>query len=119
MFPVGNQFLEVVAPVKDATAAGRYLERRGGDGGYMVILQCDDHGPRKRRVEELGIRRVIEHDTTVATQQPGPHGGGGKTTAYSFSRGLLTYSWCLVNARFTLAPRSDTTARRKTRSTTS
>src|SRR5436309_8781228 len=61
VFPVGNQFLEVVAPVKDATAAGRYLERRGGDGGYMVILQCDDHGPRKRRVEELGIRKVIEH----------------------------------------------------------
>ncbi len=27
---------------------------------------------------------LIEHDTAVATQQPGPHGGGGKTTAYSF-----------------------------------
>src|SRR5258708_35687044 len=27
---------------------------------------------------------LIEHDTTVAAQQPGPHGGGGKTTAYSF-----------------------------------
>jgi mannose-6-phosphate isomerase-like protein (cupin superfamily) len=26
----------------------------------------------------------IEHDTTVATQQPGPHDGGGVTTAYSF-----------------------------------
>src|SRR3989441_6914069 len=27
---------------------------------------------------------LIEHDSTVATQQPGPHGGGGVTTAYSF-----------------------------------
>ena len=27
---------------------------------------------------------LVEHDTAVATQQPGPHGGGGKTTAYSF-----------------------------------
>ena len=27
---------------------------------------------------------LIEHDTAVATQQPGPHDGGGKTTAYSF-----------------------------------
>jgi len=27
---------------------------------------------------------LIEHDTAVATQQPGPHGGGGVTTAYSF-----------------------------------
>ena len=70
-------------------------------------------------VPPLQASSLIEHDTTVATQQPGPHGGGGKTTAYSFSRGLLTYSWCFVNARFTMAPRSDTTARRKTRSSTS
>ena len=56
LLPVGSQFLEVVAPVEEGTAAGRYLERRGGDGGYMVITQCDDHAPRRRRVEELGIR---------------------------------------------------------------
>jgi hypothetical protein len=62
VFPVGRQFLEVVAPVRGRTAAGRYLERRGGDGGYMVILQCDDHAPRKRRVAALGIRKAFEHD---------------------------------------------------------
>ncbi len=56
LLPVGNQFLEVVAPLRAGTAAGRYLERRGGDGGYMVITQCDDHEPRKRRVAELGVR---------------------------------------------------------------
>ena len=27
---------------------------------------------------------VVEHDSTVATSQPGPHRGGGQTTAYSF-----------------------------------
>lgn len=27
---------------------------------------------------------LIEHDSAVATRQPGPHGGGGLTTAYSF-----------------------------------
>ena len=37
LLPIGRQFLEVVAPTRDATAAGRYLERRHGDGGYMVI----------------------------------------------------------------------------------
>jgi len=62
VLPVGNQFLEVVAPIREGTAGGRYLERRGGDGGYMVILQCDDHGPRKRRAAELGIRKALEHD---------------------------------------------------------
>ena len=27
---------------------------------------------------------LIEHDSVVATRQPGPHNGGGETTAYSF-----------------------------------
>lgn len=62
LLPVGNQFIEVVAPTEEGTAGGRYLERRGGAGGYMVITQCDDHGPRKRRVRELGIRIVTEAD---------------------------------------------------------
>lgn len=62
VFPVGSQFLEVVAPTREGTAGGRYLDRRNGDGGYMVILQCDDHAPRKRRAAELGIRKALEHD---------------------------------------------------------
>jgi hypothetical protein len=62
LLPVGNQFIEVVAPVEEDTAGGRYLERRNGDGGYMVITQCDDHAPRKRRVRDLGIRLVAESD---------------------------------------------------------
>jgi hypothetical protein len=62
VFPVGHQFLEVVSPIREGTAGGRYLERRGGDGGYMVIFQCDDHARRKRRVEELGIRKALAQD---------------------------------------------------------
>ena len=62
VFPVENQFLEVVAPIREGTAGERYLQRRKGDGGYMVILQCDDHAPHKQRVAELGIRKVMEHD---------------------------------------------------------
>ena len=27
---------------------------------------------------------LIEHDSAVASPEPGPHGGGGQTTAYSF-----------------------------------
>jgi hypothetical protein len=62
LFPVGNQFIEVVSPIQENTAGGRYLDRRKGDGGYMVICQCDDEAPRKARVEELKIRRVLESD---------------------------------------------------------
>lgn len=56
LFPIGNQLLEVVAPIQEGTTGGRYLERRGGDGGYMVITQCDDHAPRRARVDALGVR---------------------------------------------------------------
>ena len=62
LFPIGNELLEVVAPIREQTAGGRYLERRGGAGGYMVITQCDDHAARRRRVEQLGVRIVNQFD---------------------------------------------------------
>ena len=33
LFPIGNELLEVVAPIREQTAGGRYLERRSGAGG--------------------------------------------------------------------------------------
>ena len=78
LFPVGNQLLEVVAPTREGTAGGRYLARRGGDGGYMVITQCDDHAPRRARVEALGIRTVLDHDgATFRNMQLHPKDTGG------------------------------------------
>src|SRR6202521_2183456 len=65
LMPVGSNFIEVVAPVKENTAAGRYLKRRNGDGGYMVICQCDSHATqlaRKQRAAALNIRLVLDHD---------------------------------------------------------
>jgi hypothetical protein len=63
LLPLGNQFIEIVAPTRDGTAGGRYLERRGGAGGYMVITQCDDHVPRRKRVAQLGVRIVNQFET--------------------------------------------------------
>ncbi len=60
LFSIGNGFLEVVAPVRDGTTAGRYLERRGGDGGYMVITQCADLAQRRARCEAAGVRVANE-----------------------------------------------------------
>ncbi|HUL98564.1 MAG TPA: VOC family protein [Mycobacterium sp.] len=62
VMPIGDTFLEVVAPVEANTTAGRFLDRRGGDGGYMVILQCDDLDADRRRVDELGVRVVWSAD---------------------------------------------------------
>jgi catechol 2,3-dioxygenase-like lactoylglutathione lyase family enzyme len=60
LLPIGNNLLEVVSPIRENTAAGRFLERRGGDGGYMVILQCGDMAAARERVQRLGVRIVFE-----------------------------------------------------------
>lgn len=62
VMPVGDTFLEVVSPQQPGTTAERYLERRGGDGGYMVLIQCDDLDADRQRVAELGIRVVWSAD---------------------------------------------------------
>lgn len=63
---IGNSFLEVVSPVTDDTTAGRLLQRRGGDGGYMVIVQVDDCQAAKERLENTDIRVVWEVNTGKA-----------------------------------------------------
>jgi len=65
LLAVGSNFLEVVAPVQDNTAAGRYLERRHGDGGYMVICQADSKNTQqqlKARAQDQGVRVAFEAD---------------------------------------------------------
>jgi hypothetical protein len=58
LMPIGSCFLEVVSPTRADTTAGRLLDRRGGDGGYMVIVQTDDLERDRRRMAELGVRIV-------------------------------------------------------------
>ena len=60
LMPIGDTFLEVVCPKQPDTTAGRLLARRGGDGGYMVILQTDDLRAARRRAAEQGVRIVWE-----------------------------------------------------------
>ena len=66
LMPVGSNFIEVVAPIKENTAAARYLKRRNGNGGYMVICQCDSHEvqrARKARAAAMNIRVAWEHES--------------------------------------------------------
>jgi hypothetical protein len=60
LWPIGTSFLEVVTPIAEGTAGGRYLQRRGGDSGYMVITQVDDVARRRARAAELGIRIALD-----------------------------------------------------------
>lgn len=61
VMPVGGEFLEIVQPVRDDASAARYLKRRGGDAGYMVILQDEDALAHRARLEAAGLRKIAEH----------------------------------------------------------
>ncbi|MFN0184951.1 MAG: VOC family protein [Aquabacterium sp.] len=61
VYAFGDQFIEVVSPIQDGTAAGRHIQRRG-DSGYMVILQTDDLAREKARFAGLGVRSVWAKD---------------------------------------------------------
>lgn len=60
VMPVGGEFLEVVAPFRDDASGARYLARRGGDAGYMVILQDDDALAHRTRLEAMGVRTIAQ-----------------------------------------------------------
>jgi hypothetical protein len=63
LLPVDTILLEVVAPIEPGTAAGRFLDKTGGRGGYMAIFCCDDPDQRGRHATEIGVRtaNVIDH----------------------------------------------------------
>lgn len=58
LWALGGTFLEVVAPTQPNTAAGRYLDRRKGDGGYMYIVDCDDLETRRTHLQKSDVRLV-------------------------------------------------------------
>jgi hypothetical protein len=62
VFPIGDTFLEVVSPKEEGTTAGRLLQKRGGDGGYMVILQVDDLEQARARVRDASARIADQTD---------------------------------------------------------
>ena len=66
------------------------------DTVYVGLFVCSHNAAVTERATFRDVRittpagqasSLIEHDTIVAAQQPGPHGGGGLTTAYSFFAG--------------------------------
>jgi hypothetical protein len=63
LLPVDTILLEVVAPFQPGTAAGRFIEKTGGRGGYMAIFCCDDPDQRAAQAKAMGVRtaNVIDH----------------------------------------------------------
>jgi hypothetical protein len=88
LLPVGPSFLEVVAPTREGTAAGRYLERRKGGGGYMVILDCDDIERRRDRVQAQGVRiaNPLKYESYTGLQLH-PRDTGGALLEFNHTTG--------------------------------
>ena len=62
VWPIGDTFLEVVSPKQPGTTAGRLLDKRGGDGGYMTIFQTPDIAASRARAAGHGVRFVWTTD---------------------------------------------------------
>jgi len=91
VMPLGDTFVEVVAPVEDGTAAGRFLDRRG-DGAYMAMFQIDDLAGARARAAALGVREVwaIELDDISAVHL---HPGDMGAAIVSLDRPVPPESW--------------------------
>lgn len=75
---IGDQFLEVVSPNQDDTTAGRLLDKRNGDGGYMVIYEVDDLDARLADLNERDVRIIWAGDLpTIRGRHLHPRDVGG------------------------------------------
>jgi hypothetical protein len=94
VMPMADSFLEVVSPEQDGTSAGRYLDRRGGDGGYMVIVQSEDLDVDRQRLGELGVRVVWEHALPdIATLHLHPSDVGGAILSLDVADPPESWRW--------------------------
>ena len=87
LFVCGHQFLEVVAPTREGTAAGRYLQRSGGRGGYIAIFDTHDPEQRRAHAQALGIRiaHVMDHAAFFGIQL---HPADCRATMLEFDRSV-------------------------------
>lgn len=61
-FPIGNQFLEVVHSAVSGTAADRLIDKRGGDTGFIVMLETLNLAAVEAVASSLEIRVVDSFD---------------------------------------------------------
>ncbi len=94
VMPVGDTFLEVISPVTATAPARRFLERRGGDGGYMVMLQSTRLDDDRRRIDALGIRVVWQLDLEdIRDTHLHPADVGGAILALDDARPPASWRW--------------------------
>src|SRR5580692_10823647 len=94
VFALGDCFLEVISPTRADTAAGRYLARHGGDGGYMVIFDLEDLEGARSRALGLGVRVVWQIDLPdISGTHLHPADMRGAIVSLDESRPYGTWRW--------------------------
>jgi len=94
LMPLGDTFLEVVSPIRPDASAARLLERRRGDGGYMVIVQTSDLAADRRRLAALGVRIVFETTLDdIATIHLHPRDVGGAIVSLDAAQPPSSWRW--------------------------
>jgi len=94
VFAIGDCFLEVVSPVRDGTAAGRFLQRSGGDGGYMVIFDVVDLEGARERAARRGVRVIWQVDLPdISGTHLHPRDIGGAIVSIDRSRPYGSWRW--------------------------
>ncbi len=91
---LGDTFVEVVSPAQPGTAAGRQLERLGGDGGYMVMVQVADTAGARERAAALGVRVVWSADLPgIAGTHLHPKDTGGTLLSLDTADPPESWAW--------------------------
>jgi hypothetical protein len=94
VYEIGDTFLEVVSPVVDGTTAGRYLERRGGDAGYMALFQVADTTATRERAQTMGLRVVWQLDLPdISGTHLHPRDIGGAIVSFDTPRPPESWRW--------------------------
>jgi len=94
VMPIGETFLEIVSPTREDASAARYLERRRGDGGYMVIFQTRGLARHRARLDKLGVRIAWEIAfPDIATLHLHPRDTGGAIVSVDEARPYEDWRW--------------------------
>lgn len=94
LFPIGDKLLEIVSPTEEGTTAGRLLDKRGGDGGYMVLVQTADVESCRAHLGEVGARIVHEaKGTAILGLHVHPRDVGGAILSIDQAEPWESWEW--------------------------
>ncbi len=62
--PVGNDFLEIISPIKKDTSVERFINKFGDMHGYMIILQVNNALIYRNKLKDMGLRKIWEYNNS-------------------------------------------------------